>query len=149
MSLSSPRALASGWQRAENLLIAVTIIVALVVWGHMWWMPVAAFLLFDLSALGYGVSRSAGAFTYNLVHNYAPPALAVTVWGVLEVAGLDAGWLALIAASWGFHVAVDRSLGFGLKLGSFDDTHLGTIGGPPPRRRRHDHRSHRDLPRGP
>lgn len=112
----------------ENAFVAVSIVVVLVGWGRMWWLPLAAFLLFDLSALGYLISRRVGTVTYNLVHNYAPAALAATAWAGLEIADLQADWLALLAGSWGFHVAVDRALGFGLKLGSFNDTHLGTLG---------------------
>ncbi|MCT1605867.1 DUF4260 domain-containing protein [Nesterenkonia massiliensis] len=51
----------------------------------------------------------------------------------LEAPGTGAlGWQrlenALIAASWTFHIGVDRALGYGLKLGPFTHTHLGRIG---------------------
>jgi hypothetical protein len=135
MSESTMRDRAAGWQRVENALAAVSIVVVLVAWGRPWWLPLATFLLFDLSALGYLAGRRAGAFTYNLVHNFAPAALAATVWGILEIVGHTPDWLALVAAVWAFHVAVDRALGFGLKVGTFNDTHLGPIGrseGSPP-----------------
>lgn len=144
MSASGPQQSAAGWQRLENAVIAVSIVVALVAWGRMWWLPLATFVLFDLSALGYLISREAGALTYNLVHNYAPAALAATAWAGLEIAGLQAEWLALLAASWGFHVAVDRALGFGLKTGSFHDTHLGTFGRPAVPGRKEGSSSRRD-----
>lgn len=32
-----------------------------------------------------------------------------------------------IAAYWNFHIAVDRGLGYGLKLGPFAQTYLGII----------------------
>lgn len=130
MSAVGAQRRASRWQRLESAVVAVGIIVALVAWGRLWWLPLATFLLFDLSALGYLISREVGALTYNLVHNYAPAALAVMAWAGLEIAGLQAEWSVLLAASWGFHVAVDRALGFGLKTGSFHDTHLGTLGRP-------------------
>jgi len=41
----------------------------------------------------------------------------------------DVTWLAFVALAWGFHVAVDRALGYGLKFGDdFQHTHLGWIG---------------------
>lgn len=128
MAVPRPQDRARRWERAENAFFAVGIIVALVACGRAWWLPFATFVLFDLSALGYLMSRSAGAFTYNLVHNYAPAALTVTAWALLESAGVRAGGLLLVAASWAFHVAVDRALGYGLKRGAFVDTHLGVIG---------------------
>lgn len=116
------------WQRAENALIAAGILVAVIAWGQPWWLPLAAFLIFDLSALGYLAGEKIGAFCYNVVHNYAAPAALVIIWAALRLGGVDARWLALLAACWGFHIAVDRALGYGLKLGPFTHTHLGIIG---------------------
>lgn len=115
-------------QRVENGLIAVAIIAAVVLTGLPWWVLVASFLLFDLSALGYLRDVRVGAMGYNLVHNYAVPAILIIGYVVLRASGVDAEWLVLLAASWGFHVGVDRALGYGLKLGSFQETHLGPIG---------------------
>lgn len=134
MSAPGPRQQAFVWQRVENALIAVGIIIAMIAWGQLWWLLPATFLAFDLSALGYLISQRVGAFSYNLVHNYAPPAVAVIAGGSLHLIGVEADWLLLLAACWGFHVAVDRSLGFGLKLGPFNQTHLGAIGSASPRR---------------
>ncbi|WP_375000938.1 DUF4260 family protein [Aeromicrobium sp. CTD01-1L150] len=117
-----------GWQRAENALIALSIFIVLIAWGHPWWLLLVAFLAFDLSALGYLVSQRVGAFSYNLVHNYAVPAILVSSWAVLQLGDVNANGLVLVAACWGFHVAVDRALGYGLKLGPFAHTHLGVIG---------------------
>ncbi|GAA2035293.1 DUF4260 domain-containing protein [Yaniella flava] len=118
----------SRWQRAENALIAIGLLVALVVWSQLWWVLLLAFLAFDLSALGYLVNDRVGAFCYNLVHNYTAPAVLIIVWAVTHLSDVSADWLMLLAACWGFHVAVDRALGFGLKLGPFTHTHLGPIG---------------------
>ncbi|CAN5254618.1 hypothetical protein BH09ACT5_BH09ACT5_10390 [soil metagenome] len=96
----------------------------------LWWFPLAAFLVFDLSGLGYLRSPGAGAAAYNAVHTYTWPAL-------LGVASVVAGaavpgaalWLGLVALAWAFHVGVDRALGYGLKLpDAFTHTHLGWIG---------------------
>lgn len=115
-------------QRFENALIAVAILVTVIVSGLPWWVLPAAFLAFDLSALGYLAGPRPGAVAYNLVHNYSAPALLAGGFAVLGFAQVEAAWLALLAASRGFHVAVDRALGYGLKLSGFADTHLGRIG---------------------
>src|SRR5699024_6462623 len=128
MSVESMQRQASRWQRAENALIAAGIVVTMIASGQPWWLLLAAFLVFDLSALGYLAGRRVGAVSYNLVHNYTAPAALMTGWAGLRLGGIDAGWLVLLAACWGFHVAIDRALGYGLKLGPFTRTHLGDIG---------------------
>ncbi len=115
-------------QRIENGLVAVAIVTVVVISGLPWWVLLAAFLLFDLSALGYLRSARAGALGYNLVHNYVAPAVLTISYAILSANGVRLDWLLLLAASWGFHVAVDRALGYGLKLASFRQTHLGRIG---------------------
>lgn len=74
--------------------------------------------------LGYLAGPRIGAFAYNM--------LQVTIWPVgLMAVGLYTGhdlW-SQIAAIWLAHIAIDRALGYGLKLSSgFQDTHLGRIG---------------------
>lgn len=120
--------LSTAIQRIENAVIAVAIILAMVAYGQPWWLLLAVFLLFDLSALGYLRDARLGAVTYNLCHNYAGPAVAVSIFLVLQLLGRPVSWLALLAACWAFHVAVDRALGYGLKLEDFAHTHLGRIG---------------------
>lgn len=73
---------------------------------------------------GYLANPRVGAFTYNLVHNWA---LGLAVLG-LAVA-TESLPLALAGAVLVAHVGMDRALGYGLKLStSFQDTHLGRIG---------------------
>jgi hypothetical protein len=119
---------AVGWQRAENALTAVAVVLVVIARGQPWWILPAAFLAFDISALGYLANERVGALCYNLVHNYAAPAVLVAGWAVLQINQVHADWIAVLAACWGFHVAVDRALGFGLKTGPFAHTHLGIIG---------------------
>ncbi|MGP9539181.1 DUF4260 domain-containing protein [Brachybacterium sp. AOP43-C2-M15] len=128
MPVESSQRQALRWQRAENALIAAGIVVAMIASGQPWWLLPAAFLVFDLSALGYLAGQRIGAVSYNLVHNYTAPAALVTGWAGLRLADIDAEWSVLLAACWGFHVALDRALGYGLKLGPFTHTHLGVIG---------------------
>lgn len=119
-------------QRIEAGAVALAALVTVVVlFPDWWWVVFAAFLVFDLSMLGYLRSPAAGATTYNMVHNYAFPAVAalaaLTLGSVSEVLSTTAG---VLACAWTFHVAVDRALGYGLKLpDSFSSTHLGQIGG--------------------
>ncbi|WP_150460085.1 DUF4260 family protein [Nesterenkonia ebinurensis] len=128
MPAESSQPQAYGWQRSENALIAAAILLAMIAWSQSWWVLLLAFLVFDLSALGYMVNQRVGAFCYNLVHNYTAPALLMAGWAALSLRAVNAEWMMVLAACWGFHVAVDRALGFGLKLGPFTHTHLGLIG---------------------
>lgn len=121
-------------QRIENGAVAVAILSAVIAAGLPWWVLAAAFVLFDLSAIGYVRSPRTGAVGYNLVHNYTAPALLAAGYAAGHLVGTPPDWLALLAASWGFHVAIDRALGFGLKLSSFSRTHLSRteVGAPTP-----------------
>lgn len=78
----------------------------------------------DLAMIGYLAGPRAGAAAYNLAH--------VLFWPVgLALAGLvlPEPLLVQLGLIWLCHVAIDRALGYGLKLPSgFRDTHLGRIG---------------------
>src|SRR5690554_6152800 len=118
-------------QRVEAGAVTVLAVVAIVMlYPAWWWMLFAAFLAFDLSMVGYVRSARAGALTYNLMHNYALPAvmgvlaLVAQSWSPVASTAFD-----VLACAWAFHVGVDRALGYGLKLpDGFTHTHLGTIG---------------------
>ena len=73
--------------------------------------------------VGYVRSPRLGAVTYNLVHNWV---LGLGVLGLGLASGIvpvSVAGAILIA-----HVGMDRMLGYGLKLSSFQETHLGRIG---------------------
>ncbi len=78
----------------------------------------------DLSMLGYLAGPAVGALAYNALH--------ILVWpAALFIVGLLAGSAIAehVAIIWVAHIAMDRALGYGLKLPTgFADTHLGTIG---------------------
>ncbi|MGI4741753.1 MAG: DUF4260 domain-containing protein [Janthinobacterium lividum] len=103
------------------------LLLAALVFAHLpyaWWVLPAAFLLPDLSMLGYLAGPRVGAASYNLLHHKAT-AIAVGVAG--WVLGLPivvlAGTILL------FHSSFDRLLGYGLKYSTgFQDTHLGRVG---------------------
>jgi hypothetical protein len=112
------------WQMIEGGLLGAGAFAGTMLLGLSWWLPLALFLAFDISALGYLAGPRVGAFTYNLVHNYGAPV-------VLAVVGLatTTQWVVAVALAWAFHVGVDRALGYGLKHpDSFQHTHLGWIG---------------------
>jgi hypothetical protein len=83
-----------------------------------WWRPVAFGLGPDVAlVLGIGSGLARGQLhpravpLYNLLHRFwGPLVLALLAWpGPLSV-GFLAG-----AVAWGFHIAVDRTLGYGLR----------------------------------
>jgi hypothetical protein len=118
-------------QRIEAGAVALLAVVAVaVLYPGWWWVLLAAFLVFDLSMLGYVRSTTAGATSYNLVHNYAFPALAGLTALVIQASFPAASTAAgVLACAWAFHVGVDRALGYGLKMpDGFRHTHLGRIG---------------------
>lgn len=121
-------------QRVEAAAVALLSFVAVVVlYPAWWWVPLAAFLVFDLSMLGYARSTAAGAASYNLVHNYAVPALVALAALLTRTSLPDASTVTgVLACAWAFHVGVDRALGYGLKMpDAFRHTHLGWIGKDP------------------
>lgn len=118
-------------QRIENgIMAALAMVGTIAIAPDRWWLPLALFLAFDLSALGYLRSPAVGAAWYNAVHTYAWPAALAIVASVLTGSAPEVStWFGLVALAWAFHVAVDRALGYGLKLpDAFTHTHLGGIG---------------------
>lgn len=111
-------------QRLEAAAMAIAIYAVHLAAGLAWWWPLALFLVIDLAALGYLAGPRVGARIYNAVHAWVGPAIVA----VLAVT-LDSDASLIAATVWGFHVAVDRALGYGLKLpDAFGHTHLGRIG---------------------
>jgi Domain of unknown function (DUF4260) len=110
--------------RLEAALVAVLALVSYGMWGLSWWLFALLVLAPDLSMLGYLKGPRIGAICYNAFHVYLV-ALAIGVFG---------WWygsqpVLSIGIIWMFHIAMDRTLGFGLKCEtSFQDTHLGRIG---------------------
>ena len=112
------------WLRLEG---AAAFAAGLVLYGWLggpWLLAIPFLLLPDLSAVGYLRGPRVGAFTYNLIHNWA------IGLGVLGLGVAAASTPALIAgAVLVAHTGMDRAVGYGLKLStSFHDTHLGRMG---------------------
>lgn len=119
----------TGVQRIESLALAGAILIAYVYFGYAWWGLLVMFLIFDVSALGYLKGPRFGAWAYNAVHNYTAPALLASAYLISHMLEHPIWVLGFLGGTWAFHVAVDRALGYGLKLAEgFQHTHLGHIG---------------------
>ncbi len=110
--------------RLEAAGIAILTMAAYQIWGMSWWLFVALVLVPDLCMLGYLKGPRIGAICYNAFHVYFI-ALGVCVAGWWSGSQL----VLSMGIIWVFHIAIDRTLGYGLKHAtSFQDTHLGRIG---------------------
>lgn len=110
--------------RLEWAAVAVVGIVLYTLSSTTWWLFALLILAPDLSMLGYVAGPRVGAIAYNALHILIVPLL-------LALAGyvLADSMAAAIALIWIIHIAIDRALGYGLKLSTgFQDTHLGRIG---------------------
>jgi hypothetical protein len=110
--------------RAEQL---ATFAAGIVIWlanGGPAWLLLPAWLLVDLSMVGYLGGPLLGSITYNAAHNAVLP---IALLGLGWWSGV--GWMVLAGGVILTHIGLDRALGYGLKLPTdFRDTHLGRIG---------------------
>jgi len=118
--------------RATDILVrlewAAVFLAAVVLY---WWLG-ASWLLFavlilapDLSMVGYLAGPRVGAVAYNTFHALIGP-LALAAAALL----FPLPWAFAVATIWLAHIALDRTLGYGLKrVTGFTDTHMGQIGG--------------------
>jgi hypothetical protein len=90
---------------------------------HANWIVFLVLLLApDIAMLGYLRDTRVGAWSYNAFHTYVGPLLTAAL-------SFSIHWLLPIAVIWAAHIAMDRSLGYGLKHeDAFAHTHLGMIG---------------------
>lgn len=110
--------------RLEGLVVSTIAVFYYVLAGESWLVFALFFLAPDLSMLGYLAGPRVGAIAYNVAHAYVTPLLFI----LLDLVGLGSGLLAQLGVIWIAHIGFDRLLGYGLKLGSFQETHLGRIG---------------------
>ena len=91
---------------------------------YSWWWYPALLLVPDLSMIGYLVSPSMGALTYNFIHHKGLGISVLAMGIMLASQPLQLAGLILFG-----HSSMDRILGYGLKHSdSFQHTHLGMIG---------------------
>jgi hypothetical protein len=89
--------------------------------GSSWILFVVLFFAPDLAMIGYAAGNRIGAAAYNAAHTTVLP-LILAAAGNLSGTELSTA----IALIWLAHIAMDRALGYGLKLPTgFKDTHLG------------------------
>jgi hypothetical protein len=112
------------WLRIEGLAgLAAGVALYASLGGQLIWL-VPLLLAVDVSMVGYLAGPAAGAFGYNLAHNWAT---GIAVLGVGFALGSTP--LLLAGAILVGHVGMDRFAGYGLKYPTaFGDTHLGRIG---------------------
>jgi hypothetical protein len=122
--VGQPAKTVRGWLRLEGVAAFVA---GLAIYGWLggpWFLLLPLLLVPDLSAIGYLRDPRLGAFTYNLVHNWALGLALLGLGLATQIAPMAIAGAILIA-----HVGMDRAVGYGLKLPtSFQDTHLGRIG---------------------
>ncbi|RJT38755.1 DUF4260 family protein [Mesorhizobium waimense] len=108
--------------RLEWVAVAGVALVFYAMAGVSWWLFALLILAPDLSMLGYFAGPRVGAVaSLHILIVPLPLALAGYVFANPMATA--------IALTWITHIAVDRALGYGLKLSSgFQDTHLGRIG---------------------
>ena len=110
--------------RLEWAAVAAAAVIFYGMIGVSWWLFALLILAPDLSMLGYLAGPRIGAIAYNALHILIAPL-------VLALAGAFLAGRVTLAVTliWIAHIAIDRALGYGLKLPSgFRDTHLGRIG---------------------
>jgi hypothetical protein len=110
--------------RTEHLAIFLAGVVLWLANGGPPLLLIPAWILVDVSMIGYLGGPLLGSITYNAAHNLVLPlALIGLGWWT------DSSSLVLAGAVFTTHVGLDRGLGYGLKLPTdFRDTHLGRIG---------------------
>jgi hypothetical protein len=92
--------------------------------GGNWWLFALLLLLPDITLFGAMGSSKTGAKLYNAAHTYLLPGLlGLLAWS------LSQHWAVPFALIWVSHIAMDRTLGYGLKYPGLEGaTHLGLIG---------------------
>jgi hypothetical protein len=119
-NLSQPRL----FSHLNGLALFIGTIVAYGVFSGDWLAFILLLLAPDLSALGYLVNQTIGAWMYNIVHSYV---LAIVVILVGYALGIDNGIsIGLILMA---HIGMDQAAGYGYKYadGEFSDTHVKRI----------------------
>jgi hypothetical protein len=109
--------------RIEGVLLLLASLAAYQRLGGNWMLFALLVLVPDLFMLGYLLNVRIGAVIYNIGHTLAVPLLA-------GAAMVLTGTYALLpfVFIWSAHIAVDRTLGYGLKYPTyFQDTHLQRV----------------------
>ena len=107
--------------RIEGLAALIVTVLLYREVGESWWWFALLFFAPDLTFAGYAAGPKIGSVIYNAAHTTVLP-LALAGIGVVG----DSEMAVAVALIWLAHIAMDRMLGYGLKLPTgFKDTHLG------------------------
>ena len=109
--------------RFESAAVFGACVIALIRLGCPGWLAAVLALAPDLAMLGYLLNPRVGAISYNLAH-FQMLAIALAAIGFFS----SLPTLIFVGLIWLAHIEWDRALGYGLKLSSFQNTHLGRIG---------------------
>jgi hypothetical protein len=109
--------------RLEGVLLLLASLVAYDHFGGNWTLFALLLLVPDLFMAGYLLNVRTGAVIYNIGHTLAVPLVAGCA------AGLTRSYELLpFVFIWTAHIAIDRTLGYGLKYPTyFRDTHLQRV----------------------
>jgi len=109
--------------RAEGVLLLLASLVAYQHLSGNWTLFALLLLVPDLFMLGYLLNVRIGAVIYNIGHTLALPLIAGSIAAVTQAYAL----LPFVCI-WSAHIAMDRTLGYGLKYPTyFRDTHLQRV----------------------
>jgi hypothetical protein len=109
--------------RIEAAALLVALVIAYYVLHASWLLFVVLILAPDIGMIGYLRGTFVGAWSYNVLHSYVGPIITLAAAVEFSRAFLP------FAIIWAAHIALDRTLGYGLKYpDSFAHTHLGVIG---------------------
>lgn len=107
--------------RIEGLVALVVAVLLYREVGESWWLFALLFFAADLTFAGYLAGPRIGSVVYNAAHTTIFPLVLAGI-GVVG----DSEMAVAVALIWLAHIAMDRMLGYGLKLPTgFKDTHLG------------------------
>jgi hypothetical protein len=110
--------------KLEEAAMFVLSIYALSLFHVNWWVYLLLVIAPDVSFVGYAAGNKVGAVCYNFFHHKGV-AIAIFLAGFIT----KDEWPQIIGIILFGHSAMDRMLGYGLKLSQgFKYTHLGMIG---------------------
>ncbi|ANH81101.1 hypothetical protein A8C56_09015 [Niabella ginsenosidivorans] len=108
----------------EELAMALLAVLGLYQLQAPWWCYLLLLLGPDISMAGYLVNNRIGAALYNFFHHKGFAIILFAAGFLMHLEALMITGLILFG-----HAALDRMLGYGLKLNKgFNYTHLGLIG---------------------
>ena len=111
--------------RAEEMAMFVVSVYALTLFHADWWWYLLLALGPDISMIGYAGGNKIGAVSYNLFHHKAIAIIIFIIGLSFKLDLLELSGIILFG-----HSAMDRMLGYGLKLEKgFKYTHLGVMQG--------------------